>query len=73
VLTHLGPTAAKTKAEALAAAVCTERFLYDGETHAISAAYGISHFYAGDNAERVLARADEEMYADKALHRRAQA
>jgi diguanylate cyclase (GGDEF)-like protein len=73
VLTHLGPTAAKVKAEALAAAICTERFLHGGTPLNVSAAYGISHFYAGDTAERVLARADEAMYADKALHRRAQA
>jgi diguanylate cyclase (GGDEF)-like protein len=73
VLTHLGPAAAKVKAEALAAAICTERFLHAGAPLDVSAAYGISHFYAGDNAERVLARADEAMYADKALHRRAQA
>jgi diguanylate cyclase (GGDEF)-like protein len=72
-LTHTGPTAAKAKAEALAAAICTERFLYNGAPLFVSAAYGITHFSAGDTAERVLARADEEMYADKALHRRAQA
>lgn len=73
VLTHLGSAAAKTKAEALAAAICTERFLHDGTPLLVSAAFGISHFVSGDSAERVLARADEAMYADKALHRRAQA
>jgi diguanylate cyclase (GGDEF)-like protein len=73
VLTYLGPTAAKAKSEALAAAICTERFLHDGTPLDVSAAFGISHFRAGDSAEGVLARADEAMYLDKALHRRAQA
>ncbi len=73
VLSHLGPDAAKVKAEALAAAICTERVLHAGEAHYVSAAIGMAHFKASDTAEGVLARADEAMYADKALHRRAQA
>jgi len=73
VLTHLAPAAAKVKAEALAAAICTERVLHDGNAHMVSAALGVSHLRAADTAEGVLARADEAMYADKALHRRAQA
>jgi diguanylate cyclase (GGDEF)-like protein len=73
VLTHVGPDAARIKAEALAAAVCTERVLHNGESHFVSAAYGMTNFAAGDTAEAVLARADEAMYADKALHRRAMA
>jgi diguanylate cyclase (GGDEF)-like protein len=71
VLTHLGPKAARQKAEALAAAICTERVLHNGEPLFISAAIGIAHFKPNDSAEGVLARADEAMYADKALHRRA--
>jgi diguanylate cyclase (GGDEF)-like protein len=73
VLTHLAPEAAKIKAEALAAAICTERVLYDGNAHDVSAAIGIAHFSPGQSAEQILARADEAMYADKALHRRARA
>jgi diguanylate cyclase (GGDEF)-like protein len=73
VLTHVGPDAARVKAESLAAAVCTEKVLHNGESHFVSAAYGITNFSAGDTAEAVLARADEAMYADKALHRRAMA
>lgn len=73
VLSHLGPGAAKLKAETLAAAICTERVLHEGEAHYVSAAFGIAHVNPGDTAEGVLARADEAMYADKALHRRAQA
>jgi diguanylate cyclase (GGDEF)-like protein len=73
VLTHLAPAAAKAKAETLAAAICTERVLHGDDTHFVSAAFGITHFRPTDTAEGVLARADEAMYADKALHRRAQA
>jgi diguanylate cyclase (GGDEF)-like protein len=73
VLSHLGPEAAKVKAESLAAAICTERVLHAGQAHYVSAAIGMAHFRPGDTAESVLARADEAMYADKALHRRAQA
>lgn len=73
VLTHIGAEAATVKAEALAAALCTERVLHEGEAHYVSAAYGITHVSADDTAEKALARADEAMYADKALHRRAQA
>jgi predicted signal transduction protein with EAL and GGDEF domain len=73
VLIHLGPDAALVKAEALAAALCTERVLHEGVAHFVSAAFGVTHLLAGDTAEKALARADEAMYADKALHRRAQA
>jgi len=71
VLTHLAPDAARVKAEALAAAICTERVLHNGNAHTVSAAIGITHFSIGETAEQILARADEAMYADKALHRRA--
>jgi diguanylate cyclase (GGDEF)-like protein len=73
VLSHVAADAATVKAESLAAAICTERVLHNGEALFVSAAFGITHFRAGDTAEGVLARADEAMYADKALHRRAQA
>lgn len=73
VLSHVGPEAATIKAEALAATICTEKILHNGIPLYVSAAYGIAHVVAGDTAERALARADEAMYADKALHRRAQA
>jgi diguanylate cyclase (GGDEF)-like protein len=73
VLTHTDPEAAALKAEALAATLCTERVLFNGTPLYVSAAYGITHIGAGDTAEKALARADEAMYADKALHRRAQA
>jgi diguanylate cyclase (GGDEF)-like protein len=73
VLTHVTPDAARVKAEALAAAVCTDRVLHNGEAHFVSAAFGITNLISGDTAEGVLARADEAMYADKALHRRAMA
>jgi diguanylate cyclase (GGDEF)-like protein len=73
VLTHADPEAAAAKAEALAATLCTEKILFNGIPIYVSAAYGITHIGVGDTAEKALARADEAMYADKALHRRAQA
>jgi diguanylate cyclase (GGDEF)-like protein len=73
VLTHVGAEAAAAKAEALAATLCTEKVLFNGVPLYVSAAYGITRLDLLDTAERALARADEAMYADKALHRRAQA
>jgi diguanylate cyclase (GGDEF)-like protein len=73
VLTHLNPEAARAKAETLAAAICTEKVLHDGAPLSVSAAFGLSHFNVSDSAEKLLAKADEAMYADKALHRRARA
>mgnify|MGYP006186742785 CR=1 FL=1 len=73
ILTHTDPEAAASKAEALAATLCTEKVLFNGIPLYVSAAYGITHIGIGDTAEKALARADEAMYADKALHRRAQA
>jgi diguanylate cyclase (GGDEF)-like protein len=73
VLTHVGADAARLKAETLAAALCTEKVLHEGIPLYVSAAYGVAPMAAGDTAEKALAKADEAMYADKALHRRAQA
>ena len=73
MLTHTDPEAAAEKAEALAATLCTEKVLFNGIPLYVSAAYGITQVAVGDTAEKALARADEAMYADKALHRRAQA
>ncbi len=73
VLTHIAPEAARVKAEALAAAICTERVLHEGAPLYVSAAIGVAAFHPGEGAEQTLARADELMYRDKALHRRAQA
>lgn len=71
LLTHLGPQAAAAKAETLVAALATEKVLHEGVPHYVSAAYGIAHIDLDDTAEGALARADEAMYADKALYRRA--
>jgi len=73
VLTHVSPEAAKVKAEALAAAIRTERHLHEGLQLSVSASYGMTRIDGKDSAERLLARADEAMYADKALNRRARA
>ncbi len=71
VLTHLDPEAARAKAETLAAAICTEKVLFEGDALFVNAAFGVAAFKPGDTAEKTLASADEAMYADKALHRRA--
>jgi diguanylate cyclase (GGDEF)-like protein len=73
VLTHLTPDAALQKAETLAAAICTDRVFHDGVALFVNAAFGVSHVATRDTAEQLLARADEAMYVDKALHRRARA
>jgi len=73
VLTHVSPEAAKAKAEVLAAAIRTERHLHEGLQLSVSASYGMTRIDGRDSAERLLARADEAMYADKALNRRARA
>jgi diguanylate cyclase (GGDEF)-like protein len=73
VLTHLSGDAARAKAESLAAAIRTERLKHDGVTLEVSAAFGMAGLNGQETAERLLARADEAMYADKALHRRARA
>lgn len=73
VLTYLNADAAKAKAETLAAAIRTEKMLHDGEALSVNAAFGLAHFNARDSAEKLLAKADEAMYVDKALHRRARA
>jgi diguanylate cyclase (GGDEF)-like protein len=73
VLTHVGPEAARAKAEALAAALRSERMRHDGVELSVAASYGVTDIDGTETAERILARADEAMYADKALHRRASA
>ncbi|MEZ5939472.1 MAG: GGDEF domain-containing protein [Hyphomonadaceae bacterium] len=73
VLSHVSPEAARAKAEALGAAVRTERILHDGVALSISAAIGVADFDGVNPVEKVLALADEAMYADKKLHRRASA
>jgi diguanylate cyclase (GGDEF)-like protein len=73
VLTHIDEAAAAQKAESLVATLCTEKVLHNGVPLYISAAYGVTQLGLMDTAEKALARADEAMYADKALYRRAQA
>lgn len=71
VLTHVPKTAAKLKAETLAAAIRTENVMHDGVRLSVSASIGVIPFNGKDSAEALLAKADEAMFADKALNRRA--
>jgi diguanylate cyclase (GGDEF)-like protein len=73
LLTHVSPEAARAKAEALGAALRTERLRLDGLELEIAASIGIANVEGSDTPEGLLARADEEMYADKARNRRARA
>lgn len=73
VLTHVGPEAARQKAEALAAALRTERMHHDGVELSVATSFGVADIDGTEAAERVLALADEAMFADKALNRRARA
>jgi diguanylate cyclase (GGDEF)-like protein len=73
ILTHVSHKAALAKAAQLAIAMSDKALLPDGVTSAISTAFGVAEFSPGDTAERVLARADEAMYADKAQTRKARA
>jgi diguanylate cyclase (GGDEF)-like protein len=63
VLTHLDLDAAAEKAEALAAALRTERIPWDGLMLEVSTSFGIARMLPDDEA----------MYRDKALNRRARA
>lgn len=73
VLTHVSPEAARAKAEALSAALRTERMHHDGVELSVAASFGVAVIDGSETAERVLALADEAMFADKALNRRASA
>ncbi|MBI1340501.1 diguanylate cyclase [bacterium] len=73
VLTHVDPEAARLKADALAAAICSERIRWEGITLSIDVSYGVCRFLQDDTSEQVLARADEAMYQEKHFHRAARA
>lgn len=59
------------KAESLAATLRASPLSWSGLTIAVSFSYGAFEVKPGDNAEMSLARADEEMYAQKRARRRA--
>lgn len=61
---------AKAKAVALAAKVEAAPFIFEGVVHSLSLSIGAAPLRAGDDPERVLAKADEAMYAAKQAQRR---
>ena len=60
VLTHLGAEAAQVKAEALAAALCTEKVLHEGQAHYVSAAVRVAAVGDGATDEEAPASAGAE-------------
>lgn len=67
VLANAAPDEARRKAEWLAAIIQATPFTHEGVTHPLAASIGV-HPFTGDapeDAETLLARADEAMYAEK--------
>jgi len=65
LLTHTDQTQAHKKADQLAEQVRTSPAIWNGQTIALSFAYGAFELKGGDNAEDAMARADEAMYRHK--------
>jgi diguanylate cyclase (GGDEF)-like protein len=61
--------AARAKGAALASLIAETPCAFEGRRHAVSASIGVHCFARGENAEHILARADEDMYAAKAERR----
>lgn len=67
VLANAAPDEARRKGEWLAAIIKATPFAYEGVTHPLAASVGVHPFAADktEDAETLLARADEAMYAEK--------
>ena len=67
VLANAAPDEARRKAEWLAAIIQATPFTFEGVTHPLAASVGVHPFSAekSEDAETLLARADEAMYAEK--------
>jgi diguanylate cyclase (GGDEF)-like protein len=65
LLSHATREQALKKADVLAQAVQAQPAQWSGHSIPVSFAYGAFELKAGDNADIALARADEEMYAQK--------
>ena len=61
--------AARAKGAALAALIADTPCQFEGRSHQVCASVGVHCFSKGESAERILARADEDMYAAKAERR----
>jgi diguanylate cyclase (GGDEF)-like protein len=70
ILAQASGAQAQIKAASLAAGLAETPFLLEGVEHRIQASVGVYTFEKGDTPERVLARADEAMYAAKGARRR---
>jgi diguanylate cyclase (GGDEF)-like protein len=69
ILVETGAEEAFAKAAALEALISAQPLIYEGQTHRLSASVGVHPVASLETAEAALARADEAMYAAKAIHR----
>jgi diguanylate cyclase (GGDEF)-like protein len=71
LLSHANQDQALKKADTLAEALRQKPVMWNGQTIAVSFAYGAFELKAGDNADIAMARADEAMYRHKKAGRTA--
>jgi diguanylate cyclase (GGDEF)-like protein len=71
LLSHASQDQALKKADVLAQALHARPAQWNGQTIAVSFAYGAFELKAGDNADIAMARADEAMYVQKKASRSA--
>ncbi len=72
ILAQAGLPEAEAKAQALIEAMRSTPVLYEDFTLSIEASCGVYAFSPGEKAAQIVARADEAMYAQKALRRATQ-
>ena len=71
LLSHADQDQALKKADQLAQALSASPTIWNGQAILVSFAYGAFELKPGDNADSAMARADQEMYAQKRASRRA--
>jgi diguanylate cyclase (GGDEF)-like protein len=71
LLSHADQDQALKKADQLAQALSASPTIWNGQPIPVSFAYGAFELKPGDNADSAMARADQEMYAQKRASRRA--
>jgi diguanylate cyclase (GGDEF)-like protein len=71
LLSHANQIQALKKADRLAATLQAQPVQWNGNTIAVSFAYGAFELKSGDNPDVAMARADQAMYAQKKAQRSA--